>query len=32
MVLEVIAVAIVVAVVGYVLYNHWAERYGDNHF
>jgi hypothetical protein len=32
MVLELLGVVIVIGVVGFVLYNHWTERYGDNHF
>lgn len=32
MVLELVGAAITAAVVGFVLYNHWTERYGDNHF
>ena len=32
MVLEILGVAVLVGIVAYVLYNHWSERYGDNHF
>jgi hypothetical protein len=32
MVLTALAVAVVTIVVGFVLYSHWHERYGDNHY
>ena len=32
MVVELLGLGIVALVVGFVLYNHWHERYGDNHF
>jgi hypothetical protein len=32
MALEILGIAIVAGVLGYVLYNHWGERYGDNHY
>lgn len=32
MVIQLVAVTIVIVVVGFVLYCHWTERFGDNHF
>jgi hypothetical protein len=32
MVIRLLGLAAVVAVVAYVLYSHWQERYGDNRF
>ncbi len=32
MVLTALGVILVAVVVGFVLYSHWDERYGDNHF
>lgn len=32
MVLTALGMVVVAIVVGFVLYSHWLERYGDNHF
>ncbi len=32
MVLTILAVAVVASVVSFVLYNHWQEFHGDNHY
>jgi hypothetical protein len=32
MVLPVIAAAIVIGIVAFVLFSHWTETYGDNHY
>jgi hypothetical protein len=30
--LKVAAIGVVVCIVAYVLFNHWQERWGENHF
>ena len=32
LVLRVAAIAVVVCIAAYVLYSHWRERWGENHF
>jgi hypothetical protein len=32
MLASLLGLGVLTVVVGFILYNHWLERYGDNHF